>query len=130
MGKKRIKAADEAFLSLPEKLQEFLTKVRQEEAAAEDFVRALMVGNCPRCNSERTRDCYESPLEDPTIGICLSCYALFCLECGQIFEKGETCCDHWGICDLCEYGNHLQSREEDCDISPVECSHIKDSRKK
>ncbi|MBA7636432.1 hypothetical protein ES703_44051 [subsurface metagenome] len=69
------------------------------------FVRAVMVGACPRCGSDNTSDC-DNPLElvnDPTIAYCLDCGTYWCLECGHVFdllEKGMQC-PHWKICAEC-----------------------------
>jgi len=78
-----------------------------ELAEREQFVREIMVGNCPRCGSDHTFDCEHSPaaeeVRDITIGHCLDCDTYWCLGCGYIFEKveKERECPHWEICARC-----------------------------
>ena len=86
-----------------------------------DFFRIMMVGDCPKCGGENTRDCEDSPLGDITVGFCLDCYIIWCLECGEIFKENQTICVHWEICDKCKF-----STDEGCDILIDECSIIQD----
>ena len=70
----------------------------------DEFVRAIMLGACPRCGSENTYGCENNPLlEDDTIGHCLDCDTYWCLECGYVFESVEKGveCPHWDICEQC-----------------------------
>ncbi|MFP4642309.1 MAG: hypothetical protein ACLFPU_09080 [Dehalococcoidia bacterium] len=68
------------------------------------FLRAVMVGPCPKCDSNNTYDCANNPqLEDELIGHCLDCETYWCIECGYIFEKAGRPkeCPHWQICEQC-----------------------------
>lgn len=96
-------------------------RIREE---AENFANRLMIGNCPRCGSERTKDCAEVVgLEDPLINSCLGCGFMWCNECGHELIGND--CPHWTVCDGCE----KQDEKGSCpsygpDIS--ECPSIKD----
>ena len=39
--------------------------------------------------------------EDTTVGICLECGYVWCLECFKPLKKWP--CPHWEICDACEW---------------------------
>jgi hypothetical protein len=72
------------------------------------FISTMMVGPCPRCGSLNTHDCFydeeehhpefECPLikaiDDPLIGHCDHCDAVFCIECqetiGAANEKSSS----------------------------------------
>ncbi len=114
----------EAFEKLPKDLQEFLTEAFKQADTVKEFIRITMVGECPLCGSENTMDCDDTPLGDICVGICLDCFSLWCLECGEVFEEGQRHCSHWEICDSCDFGKH----EENCGFSPSECPIIQDRR--
>ncbi len=143
---------EEDFESAPKEVQEFIQEMRdrvsnilqtetpteiengirkafENSDSIEEFHRLTMVGDCPKCGSSKTRDCEDSPLGDSCVGICLDCAVLWCLECGQVFEEGIRCCDHWPICEACKF---IDENKEKCtaNISPMECSIIKEERKK
>jgi hypothetical protein len=70
----------------------------------DEFVRSIIIGDCPMCGSQSTYGCENNPLlEDDTIGHCLDCDTYWCLECGYVFDSIEegTQCPHWDICDKC-----------------------------
>ena len=98
---KKARGVRKAFKSLPEDLQEALGELIERAENEEEFVRFSMVGNCPSCGSPNTRDTEGTPLDDITVGICLDCYKLWCLECGAVFEEGQTSCKHWEVCSEC-----------------------------
>ena len=97
-----------------------------EKKEKNEFISKVMVGSCPVCNSQDTRDCEYSPLNDSTIGLCEECHAMWCLECGIIFKNKQTKCDHWGICENCKF----QDQDGICtaNISAQHCSIINDAR--
>ena len=68
------------------------------------FISAIMVGSCPECGSRNTHDCTyddEEPhsefgecpfikvIDDPLVGHCEECRAIFCIECGQTIGKWD-----------------------------------------
>jgi hypothetical protein len=122
MDKKLKNTVEEILYDLPEDMQDFLLNALEESKDQKDFIRLLTVGNCPVCGSENTRDCEGTPLDDPTVYICLDCNSMGCLECGVIFKEGQNICKHWEICDDCEF----YIEEEGCGVPADECSIIQD----
>lgn len=100
---KKNKEIREIISSLPDEIQghfqELFKAARKysgdDYLAQEEFIRSVTVGNCPTCESTRTKDCDDSPLNDITIGLCLECFHMWCLECGEKFKLGQTVCTHW-----------------------------------
>lgn len=90
---------------LPVEIQQAIGQLVREGRTADEFVSALMVGPCPNCGSEYTRDGDDAGIPtrdtgDPTVGVCFNCGYLWCLECGNALTKLP--CQHWAICDSCE----------------------------
>ncbi len=103
-------------------VRKVLTK---EDLLRDEFIREIMVGDCPRCGSPNTHDCSEEEfvpnslirptsiirigsdcevakkLDDPTVGHCDDCNYLWCLECGSELSIDEPTCRHWEICETC-----------------------------
>jgi hypothetical protein len=120
--------SEEFLQSLPKNLQAYIFKVKQRIEAEEDYIKSVMAGYCPNCSSDRTIDGYKAPLNEITIGICLDCYTLWCLDCGEVFERGQIVCAHWSICDRC-----AAEADGGCEFPPFDCSLIqewKDHREK
>lgn len=117
----------EAFHALPDEVQSALQELfSQDNDDQDEFVRLAMVGNCPICGSSNTRDCDETPFGDITVAICLDCYKLWCLECGYLFQKGQTICDHWAICEECAPKDVNYEDGEDCGVAADECPIIQE----
>lgn len=58
---------------------------------AEEFTNMIFVGECPVCGSSKTECCEEVVgIESPVVGRCQKCAALFCTECGRVFEKDKV----------------------------------------
>lgn len=93
----------------------------------EELIRVVLVGNCPKCGSENTKDCETVvDLEDSTIGLCLDCGFSWCLECG--YEITGKICAHWDVCENCQD----QDDEGAClhgDGYSTECSLVQDFMK-
>lgn len=97
---KKDKEIRKVIASLPEDIQDYFRKLLKRARkysgddyfAQEEFVRSIMVGDCPYCGSKKTKDCEDSPLKDNTIGLCLECVQMWCLECGNKFKPGQTVC--------------------------------------
>ncbi len=114
---------EEAWKLLPEKIrQDLLRAVKTSRTDTEEqFISEMMVGECPKCGGERTRDCEEIPeMLDNTVGLCLDCGYLWCLECEGPLMEGIDC-KHWGICEGC-----FEQRDElgMCRIPAWECNRI------
>lgn len=95
MTTKKEDAVWRMFNSLPEDLQKHLLSFVTSSNSLQEFISTIMVGPCPKCRSTKTMDGEGTPLLDICVGICLECFALWCLECGRIFDMGQTVCDHW-----------------------------------
>jgi hypothetical protein len=76
--------------TLPPEFQERLQERVRTMPSAKEFVRSIMIGNCPKCGSEVTCDGDDLDGGDATEGICVSCGFLWCLECGDPYP-----CSHW-----------------------------------
>jgi hypothetical protein len=115
------KTADEIVEALPEDVKKLLEETVEETDTSDEFIRMFMVGDCPVCGSGNTRDCDDTPIEDISLGICLDCSALWCLECGEVLKHGQTMCEHWQICNECEF-----DIKAECDIPISDCSIIQE----
>jgi hypothetical protein len=86
------------------------------------FISAIMVGSCPECGSRNTHDCTyddEEPhrefgecsfikaIDDPLIGHCEECGAVFCIECSQIIGK-------WGEGSLSNGARGAEDHSKSC----------------
>lgn len=70
---------------------------------ADEFVSRVMIGDCPRCRSSNVDDCEnDTRVEDITVGQCLECGFLWCLECGEPLDLDHPDCPHWEVCRQCE----------------------------
>jgi hypothetical protein len=52
----------------------------------DEFIDMIMIGPCPKCESEATTHCEDDPeIDDATVGRCKECGQLFCPDCGELF---------------------------------------------
>ena len=115
----------ETLKALPLYIQEFLTQ-RPASIRSQDYLFAgVAVGECPVCGRFNTRQGNETPLRDSTLGICMNCYRITCMECGEILRKGQTVCDHWKVCRECN-PDWIKS----CNIPIWNCSIIEEWKSK
>ena len=76
----------------PEMLSE-LSDTIEQSSDGEDFLRRVMVGDCPKCGSGQTGSCEEDPdIEDICVGRCFACGQLWCLDCDTLFGPGQQHC--------------------------------------
>jgi hypothetical protein len=88
-----MEAVEEMLGEMPPEVVEELTQAFEGSTSAEEFVNRIMVGDCPKCGSSNTGDCDKDPdLEDICVGRCFTCGQLWCLDCGELFEKGQLRC--------------------------------------
>ena len=106
---------------MPEEARDELTRLAQDSDSEDEFVRAVFVGDCPRCASGETT-MPEGPdgEEDLTVGVCKACGYVWCLECDHELAPG-TPCGHWDICESCE---ELDEESGICTTSPDQCEVI------
>ena len=63
--------------------------------SADEFANLIMVGPCPKCDSENTGDCEDDPeIDDPTIGRCSDCGHLWCCDCDEEFDSAASAASH------------------------------------
>lgn len=91
---------------LPTEIQQRVSELIHQGKSKEEFVSALLIGPCPNCGSEKTRDGEDTGIPtgqemgDTTVGVCLECGYLWCLTCGVPLSSWP--CPHWTICDSCD----------------------------
>jgi hypothetical protein len=86
----------------------------------EQFLAEVMTGNCPRCGSNQIKDCRKvEGINDITVGLCMQCGLLWCLECGKLLVDNIHC-NHWDICMKCDI-------VDECDIDLKDCKQITDN---
>jgi len=85
----------------------------------EQFLSEL-IGVCPRCKDAQTKDCeHVEGIEDFTVGLCMKCGYLWCIECGRPMAK-DTACGHWEICSKCDIAGMSGS----CSADPTKCAKL------
>ena len=83
-----------AMTKLPREVQEGLFTLIEKHDNVDEFISAVMVGECPKCGSEKTRDAEDiKSMDDATVGVCMDCGYVWCLECGEPLD--EWPCPHW-----------------------------------
>ena len=98
-------------------LHEALKRAVAEDMSEEEFADSIFIGDCPSCGSSKITNCEdEAGIEDPTVGRCLDCRALWCSECGELFSKNQKACGHWQVCDRCEDGDDCAVLIEECEL--------------
>ena len=81
--------------SIPPELVDQFQEIADATTSEDEFVNAIMVGPCPECDSDSTRDCENDPeIEDPTIGKCDNCGQLWCCDCDETFRTVQAANDH------------------------------------
>jgi len=115
------KAAGKFLNSLPKDARRELERIIDESACEEDYISAVFVGHCPSCNSIQTKNCEDvEGIDDPTVGLCMYCGHVWCLECGRSLQKNVDC-EHWNICEECD----AEKDEFDyCGIPAWECEKV------
>ncbi len=113
---------------LPPGIQESLKavlEIHQQRGHRQDM--PAIIRECPHCSSHNTIDCgHVKDLNDTTIGLCLACGYLWCLECDTALLTTVNC-EHWQVCSACTEEKNLSGY---CGIIPWECIHIKTWLKK
>ena len=95
----------------------------------EEYKRLVMVGNCPKCSSTKTKECSGvEAIDDSRVGLCLDCGYLWCLDCGcNLNGQKKTECGHRNICDTCdEKKEEIDSSGEVVDFHCCSYMHVHD----
>ena len=72
-----------------------LMNLAQQCDSADEFANMIMVGTCPKCESENTTDCEDDPgLENACFGRCKDCGQLWCCDCGDSFSSSVEASTH------------------------------------
>jgi len=108
---------------LSDDIQDALLLAVEKNREAERNFRGTAVHSCPHCGDVNTMDCSTiESIGDATVGLCLVCGYLWCLECDASLLTGINC-GHWQICSACP-----QKKESSgyCGAVPWECPYIRD----
>jgi hypothetical protein len=108
---------------MPPEIQKALQEATEEPAGDVARPESVVIRRCSRCGGTDTTDCHAiKGIADPTIGLCVTCGYLWCLECETHLISTVTC-GHWRICASCP-----ERKDESgyCRAVPWECAHIKD----
>jgi len=108
---------------LPDEIQDaLLLAVEKNRDALRNF-RGASAHSCPHCGDSNTMDCSTiDSIGDATVGLCLVCGYLWCLECDASLITGINC-GHWQICTACPEKKQSSGY---CGTVPWECPYIQD----
>ena len=89
-------AALELLQGMPPEVLEEMRETFRASDTAEDFANRIMVGPCPRCQSDQTGHCEDDPeINDLLVGRCYECGQLWCTECEKLLEQKAPQCSCW-----------------------------------
>jgi len=112
---------DSMWELLPGEIQQALRKAVAEKKETTRPVRGV-IRLCPRCGERDTTDCDRvMGIEDVTIGLCLRCGYLWCLECETALLT-SVLCGHWQVCA------HCRERKDPsgcCSTVAWKCKHVR-----
>ncbi|MBA4418007.1 MAG: hypothetical protein C0392_08875 [Syntrophus sp. (in: bacteria)] len=107
---------------MPTEVQEALKKAIEIVTAKTKHEKSSIIRRCPRCGARNTTDCRGvEGIADSTIGLCITCGYLWCLEC-DVHLIASIVCGHWKICAGC---GERKDELGYCGKVPWECRHIK-----
>lgn len=107
---------------LPPEIQDALRKAVEEKKERPKAGRGGVIRSCPRCGGKDTTDCDRVlGIEDSTIGLCIGCGYLWCLECDAALLT-DILCGHWQICTYC---GEKKDASGYCNTVAWECRHVK-----
>lgn len=127
-----LESANEAMEILestdPALLAELKSKMPSAETA-EDFASMILCPPCPACGSEKVETCGDvAGFDNPMIGRCRVCCALFCTDCSHVFhdEKEATATFPTPQCPSCGGTNTSFPEDDDEEEFPdlvetIEC---------
>ena len=112
-------AFEEAALKMlqsldPAALAELKDAIESAETG-EDFATMIFCPPCPACDSDKVETCDEiADIENPCVGRCKVCCALFCTECSHVFrdEKEAAHSEATARCPSCG-GSNTSFPEDD-----------------
>lgn len=106
---------------LSPEIQSALQKAVEDKRGKPRTERSRLIRSCPRCGRNDTTDCDRAKgIEDVTIGLCISCGYLWCLECEAALLT-SILCGHWQVCAHCGEKKNASGL---CGTSALRCRHI------
>lgn len=118
----RVEAIRQMSAKMPPEVRRIVDVALRQYETADDFVAAMMIGQCPKCGSESVRDCEGiQGLDDTTVGMCLDCGQRWCLECGALLTNQNDACPHWTVCEECP-----TRQQNGCTVDPSHCTWLQD----
>jgi len=76
----------------PDLLRELAGMMRNAKSG-EEFADSIFIGDCPFCGFEKATNCEDEPgIENPMVGYCPACKALFCSECRTRMTREKSEC--------------------------------------
>jgi hypothetical protein len=107
---------------MPDRIQKALKRAVDISTEKSGSRENAMARHCPRCGAGNTIDCDKVVgIGDPTVGLCISCGYVWCLEC-DTYLISTIVCGHWKVC------RHCSERKDEsgyCRIVPWECAQIR-----
>ncbi len=106
----------------PPNIQHALRDAVKADQTKAGFIRYTSTRLCPHCGKRNTTDCQKiTGIKDGSIGLCLSCGYIWCLECDAQLVANIRC-GHWEVCAYC---NEKTKSFGDCSAATWECKHVK-----
>lgn len=91
---------------------------KSADRSGEQFLSEVLTGKCPGCGSYQTKNGEdEDSIGDFSVGLCIACGHLWCLDCGRQLST-DISCNHWDICRKCD-------SSATCNIVLSECKKLK-----
>ncbi len=91
-----LQAALKMLQQMPPGVLAEMEEVVRDSGTAEEFANRILVGPCPRCQSDHTGDCENDPeINELFVGRCYECGQMWCTECGHLLERTAPCCACW-----------------------------------
>ena len=107
---------------MPPGIQKALRTAVETLGADEKIPRGGLTKQCPRCGAKDTTDCHDiAGISDATVGLCITCGYLWCLEC-ETYLISTITCGHWKICANC---GERKDESGYCRTVPWECTYIR-----
>ncbi|MFW6170418.1 MAG: hypothetical protein ACODAD_08010 [Planctomycetota bacterium] len=99
-----IESARQFLESMDPEIRSEILRVFESSKSGEEFVNRIMVGECPKCGSDKTGDCENDPdIEDLTMGRCFACGHVWCTICDTPYTSDQDGCQ---VCQ--ELGDELE----------------------
>ncbi|MGM0485548.1 MAG: hypothetical protein ACQESR_02175 [Planctomycetota bacterium] len=89
-----IETARQFLENMDPELRFEMLRVFETSKSGEEFVNRIMVGECPKCGSDKTGDCENDPdIEDVSMGRCFECGYVWCTVCDTPYMPGQDRCE-------------------------------------